>query len=191
MQNIQRKKQTGTDVVIMQRQTRTKTFDLVLTAILSAFVLIATMINIKLPIGQGGLIHLGTAMLFIVAILFGPKKGALAGAIGMGLFDIFGGWAIWAPTTIVARALQGYIVGKIAWSNGHRGDNVNRNIWAAVASTPVMLAMYYIGQGIMYNNWVAPLASIPGDLIQSVVGLLIAIPLCLALKKTPFFRKKF
>ncbi|WP_339252153.1 ECF transporter S component [Sporosarcina sp. FSL W8-0480] len=172
--------------------TRARTFDLVLTAILSTLVLISTMfINIKLPIGQGGLIHLGTAMLFIVAILFGPKKGALAGAIGMGLFDIFGGWAIWAPTTIVARALQGYIVGKIAWSNGHHGDSIKFNILGAIASIPVMLAVYYIGQGIMYNNWVAPLASIPGDVIQNVVGLLIAIPLCIALKKTPFFRKRF
>lgn len=194
MQIIQRKKQSETDLVIIQptTKTRAKTFDLVLTAILSTLVLVSTVfINIKLPIGQGGLIHLGTGALFIVAILFGPKKGALAGAIGMGLFDIFGGWIIWAPTTIVARALQGYIVGKIAWSNGHRGDSVRLNILAAVASTPVMLAVYYIGQGIMYNNWVAPLASIPGDLIQSAVGLLIAIPLCLALKKTPFFQKKF
>ncbi|MGG0670981.1 ECF transporter S component [Lederbergia citrisecunda] len=194
MQIIQRKKQSETDLVIIQptTKTRAKTFDLVLTAILSTLVLVSTVfINIKLPIGQGGLIHLGTGALFIVAILFGPKKGALAGAIGMGLFDIFGGWIIWAPTTIVARALQGYIVGKIAWSNGHRGDSVRLNILAAVASTPGMLAVYYIGQGIMYNNWVAPLASIPGDLIQSAVGLLIAIPLCLALKKTPFFQKKF
>lgn len=173
-------------------QIRTKTMDLVLTAILSTIVLVSTVfINIKLPIGQGGLIHLGSAALFTAAILFGPKKGALAGSIGMGLFDIFGGWIIWAPTTIIARALQGYIVGKIAWSKGHRGDNVMLNIVAAVASTPVMLAVYYIGQGIMYNNWVAPLASVPGDLIQSVIGLLIAIPLCLALKKTPFFRNKF
>ena len=182
MQDIQRQPNT---------KTHAKTFDLVLTAILATLVLISTMINIKLPFGQGGLIHLGTGMLFIVAILFGPKKGALAGAIGMGLFDIFGGWVIWAPTTIVARALQGYIVGKIAWSKGHRGDSLKLNIFAAVASTPVMLAVYYIGQGIMYNNWVAPLASIPGDLIQSVIGLLIAIPVCIWLKKTPYFKKKF
>nr|WP_269135988.1 ECF transporter S component [Sporosarcina cyprini] len=200
MQTLQRNKETiaktKTDnIVLLQRKTpthtRTKTMDLVLTAILSTIVLLSTVfINIKLPIGQGGLIHLGTAALFIVAILFGPKKGALAGAIGMGLFDIFGGWIIWAPTTIIARALQGYIVGKIAWSKGYRGESVKLNILAAVASTPVMLAVYYIGQGIMYNNWVAPLASIPGDLIQSVVGLVIAIPLCIALKKTPFFRNK-
>ncbi|MCM3709410.1 ECF transporter S component [Sporosarcina luteola] len=183
MQNIQRSTHSAT---------RAKTFDLVLTAVLSTLVLVSTVfINIKLPIGQGGLIHLGTAALFIVSILFGPKKGALAGAIGMGLFDIFGGWAIWAPTTIVARALQGYIVGRIAWSKGHQGDHIWLNILGAIASIPVMLAVYFVGQGIMFGNWIQPFASIPGDLIQNIVGLLIAIPLCVALKKTPFFRKKF
>lgn len=171
---------------------RTKTFDLVITAILAALVFVATMfINIKLPIGQGGLIHLGTAMLFIAAILFGPKKGGLVGAIGMGLFDIVGGWLIWAPTTIIARALQGVIVGKIAWSNGHRGDNIGLNILGAVVSMPVMMAVYYIGQAIMFKSWIAPLASMPGDLIQNVVGLLIAIPVCIVLKKTPYFKKNF
>ena len=87
-------------------------------------------------------------MLFITAILFGPKKGALAGAIGMGLFDVLGGWLIWAPTTIISRALQGFIVGKIAWSMGHRGDNIGLNILAAVVSMPVMMAVYYVGQGL-------------------------------------------
>ena len=182
MQNIQNQSYT---------KPRTKTFDLVLTAILAALIFTATLINIKLPIGQGGLIHLGTSMLFIAAILFGPKKGALAGAIGMGLFDILGGWAIWAPTTIISRALQGLIVGKIAWSKGHRGDNIGLNILGAVVSMPVMIAVYYIGQAIMFKSWIAPLASVPGDIIQNVVGLLIAIPVCIALKKTSYFRKNF
>ena len=171
---------------------RTKTFDLVITAILAALIFISTVfMNIKLPIGQGGLIHLGTAMLFITAILFGPKKGALAGAIGMGLFDILGGWLIWAPTTIISRALQGLIVGKIAWSKGYRGDNIGLNILGAIVSMPVMIAVYYIGQAIMFKSWIAPLASIPGDIIQNVVGLLIAIPVCIALKKTSYFKKNY
>ncbi|WP_341300266.1 ECF transporter S component [Lysinibacillus sp. FSL H8-0500] len=171
---------------------RTKTFDLVITAILAALVFVATMfINLKLPFGQGGLIHLGTSMLFISAILFGPKKGALAGAIGMGLFDIVGGWLIWAPTTIISRALQGFIVGKISWSKGYRGDNIGLNILGAVLSMPVMIAVYYIGQAIMFNSWIAPLASIPGDIIQNIVGLIIAIPVCIVLKKTPYFKRNF
>ena len=107
--------------MIMQKTTsysRARTFDLILTSMLIALVFVATLLlNIKLPItANGGLVHLGTAMLFIVSILFGPKKGAIAGAVGMGLFDLVSGWTLWAPFTFLTRGLQGYIVGKIAWS---------------------------------------------------------------------------
>ncbi len=168
-----------------------KTLDLILTSMLVALVFVSTVfLNIKLPItANGGLVHLGTAMLFIASILFGPKKGALAGAIGMGLFDMVGGWLVWAPITIVARGLQGYLVGKIAWSKGRNGNSMGMNITATIISMPFMIAVYYIGEGILYGNWVAPLASIPGDIVQNVLGLLIAIPVCAALKKVPYFNK--
>ncbi|BAQ09368.1 membrane protein [Bacillus sp. OxB-1] len=172
-------------------RTRTKTFDLVLTAVLAALVLVSTMLlNIRLPmaINGGGLIHLGTAMLFIASILFGPKKGTLAGALGMGLFDLLGGYAIWAPITIAARGLQGYVVGKIAWSNGRQGNSFAFNLIATVVSIPLMVAVYYIGEAIMFNSLIVPLASIPGDLIQNFIGLAIAIPVCAMLKKTPIFK---
>ena len=168
----------------------TKTFNLILTAMLIALVFVATLLlNIKLPItANGGLVHLGTAMLFIASILFGPKKAALAGAIGMGLFDLVSGWTLWAPFTIVARGLQGYVVGKIAWSNGRNGSSIAFNLFATIVSIPVMIAVYYLCEGILYNNWIAPVASIPGNIVQNVVGIIVAIPVCIALKKTPFFK---
>lgn len=168
---------------------RTKTFDLVITALLTALVFVSTsFLNIKLPFGEGGLIHLGTVMLFIASILFGPKKGAFAGSVGMAIFDLSGPWAIWAPITFVARALQGYVVGKIAWSNGHKGDSTKLNLVATIVSAPVMIGAYYVGQGIMFGNWITPIQSIPGDVIQNVVGVVIAIPLTTALKKTSYFK---
>lgn len=92
-----------------QGYSNTRTYDLVLTAILIALVFVATVfLNIKLPItANGGLIHLGTAMLFLASILFGPKKGAIAGAVGMAIFDLMAGWVLWAPFTLVTRGLQG------------------------------------------------------------------------------------
>lgn len=169
---------------------RTNTFDLVLTAMLIALIFLATFINIKLPIkANGGLVHLGTAMLFIASILFGPKKGAIAGAVGMALFDIFGNWTVWAPITFVSRFLQGYIVGKIAWSNGRKGSSVPFNLVATIVSIPVMVAVYYIGEVILYGNWIAPVASIPGDLIQNALGIIIAIPVSVMLKKVSFFNR--
>ncbi len=167
-----------------------RTFNLILTSMSIALVFVATLLlNIKLPItANGGLVHLGTAMLFIIALVFGPKKAAIAGAVGMGLFDLVSGWTLWAPITIVARGLQGYLVGKIAWSNGRAGNSVRFNILAAIASIPVMLAVYYVGEAIIYGNFVVPAASIPGNIVQNVVGLLVAIPVAIALKKTPFFK---
>lgn len=168
---------------------RAKTFDLILTSMLASLVFVATLLlNIKLPIGNGGLIHLGTAMLFIASILFGPKKGALAGAIGMGLFDLISGWTLWAPITFLTRGLQGYIVGKIAWSNGRKGISLKFNLLAMTVSVPITIAGYYIGERILYNSWIIPLASIPGDIVQCIVGIAIAIPVCAMLKKVQFFK---
>lgn len=169
---------------------RKRTFNLIITSMLISLVFVATyLVNIRLPIAaNGGLVHMGTAMLFIASILFGPKKGAIAGAVGMGLFDLFAGWTLWAPFTIVARGLQGYIVGKIAWSNGRNGNSVAFNLLAMIVSIPPMLAVYYVCEGILYNNWIGPVASIPGNITQNVVGIIVAIPVAIMLKRVSYFK---
>lgn len=169
---------------------RTQTFDLIVSSLLIALVFVATVfLNIKLPIGgNGGLVHLGTGMLFISSILFGPKKGAIAGSLGMALFDLMSGWTIWAPGTFIARGLQGYIVGKFAWSKGKNGSSIGLNLLGMVVSIPVMLVVYYLYESIIFGNWIVPLGSIPGNLIQIAVGMIVAIPVCIVLKKTPLFK---
>lgn len=174
----------------IKKDSKSRTFDLIITAMLIALVFVATLLlNIKLPItANGGLIHLGTAMLFIASMLFGPKKGAIAGAFGMGLFDLISGWTLWAPFTFVTRGLQGYIVGKIAYSKGQNGQNPTYNLVGAIVSIPFMIAGYYICERVLFGNWIIPAASVPGDIIQNVVGILVAIPIVIVLKKIPVFK---
>ncbi len=162
-----------------------KTKDLVETSLLIALVFLATkFINFKLPISvNGGLIHLGTAMLFIAAGVFGPRKGALSGAIGMALFDVMSGWALWAPFTFIIRGLMGYIVGKIAFMGNKDGSSVKLNILAMIAGTVWNLVGYYIAEVILYGNFITPFTSMPGDLIQGIVGMIIAIPIINAFRK--------
>jgi uncharacterized membrane protein len=75
-------------------------------------------INIRLPIlSSGGLVHLGNVFLFATAIILEKKMGAIAGAVGMAIFDLSSGWALWAPFTFIVRGIMGYIVGSIAYSN--------------------------------------------------------------------------
>lgn len=161
------------------------TRDLVETALLIALVFIATrFINIRLPIASsGGLVHLGNTMLFIAAIVFGKKKGAIAGAFGMALFDLLSEWAIWAPFTFVVRGIMGYIIGRIAWSNGKNGNNITTNIIAIVLSGIWMIFGYYITEIILYGNHIKAMASIPGNITQIIIGMIIGIPIAKILKK--------
>jgi uncharacterized membrane protein len=163
-----------------------KTKDMVLSALLITLVFVATkFINIRLPISiNGGLIHAGNTMLFLAAIVFGKRKGAIAGAFGMGLFDVLSGWIAWAPFTFIVRGIMGYIIGQIAWSNGKNGNSIVLNIIAIVVGGIWMMTGYYFTEVILYGNWIAPFTSVPGNITQVVIGALIGLPLVIALKKT-------
>ena len=167
---------------------QSKTKDLVLSALLIALVFITTQINFKLPISiNGGLIHLGNTMLFMSAIVFGKKKGAIAGAFGMGLFDILSGWAAWAPFTFIIRGVMGYIIGYVANSNDRKGNSTTWNLIGIIIAGIIMIAGYYIAEIIITGNYIAPITSIPGNIIQIVFGALFGLPLVKALKKTNMF----
>ena len=168
-----------------KERSKFSTKDLVETALLTTLVFVATaFINIRLPIlSSGGLVQLGNVILFAAAILFGKKKGAIAGAVGMAIFDLSSGWALWAPFTLVVRGIMGYIVGTIAYSNNKNGDNFLINILAVFVSGIWMIIGYYITEVILYGNLLAPVASIPGNITQLVVGLVLGLPLAKILKR--------
>lgn len=168
-----------------RQKTKYTTKDMVETALLTALVFVATaFINIKLPIlSSGGLVHLGNVMLFTASIVFGKQKGAIAGAVGMGIFDLSSGWALWAPFTFVIRGAMGYIIGSIAWSKDRKGTNLLVNLFAVVVAGIWMIAGYYITEIILYGNWVSPMASIPGNITQIVVGAVIGLPVAKILKR--------
>lgn len=148
-----------------------------------ALVFIATgFINLRLPIvANGGLIHLGNVPLFLAAIIFGKKTGAISGAVGMALFDLFSGWTLWAPFTFVIVGIMGWVVGKITEDKSH-----NTILWyviAILAALAIKIVGYYIAEGIIYGNWVAPAASIPGNIVQILTAAVIVLPLAKPLKK--------
>ena len=158
----------------------TTTKEIVITGLSIALVFVATLfINIRLPIGQGGLIHLGNVPLFLVAIIFGKKIGAFAGAFGMGLFDLMGGWTPWAPATFMIVGLMGYAVGVIA----EKKDDFVGYALAIAAACVIKIVGYYIAEALIYGNWVQPVLSIPGNLIQIGIAAVIVLPVVTVLKK--------
>lgn len=154
---------------------------LTITAMFIALTYVFTaFINVRLPIAaNGGLIHLGNVPLFLCAIIFGKKSGAIAGGVGMGLFDLLSGWTAWAPFTFIVVAIMGYTVGAI--TEKHHGFRYNALAIAAAAIIKVV--GYYIAEGIIYGNWIAPAVSIPGNLIQVGVAAIIVLIVVEPLRK--------
>lgn len=165
----------------MQQQSFNQTKKMVYAALGIALVFVCTIfINLRLPIAaNGGLIHLGNVPLFIIAILYGRRFGALAGGVGMALFDIVGGWFIWAPFTLVIVALMGYTVGAICEKN----QTMAAYFLALVAACLIKVFGYYVAEVMIYGNWLAPMTSIPGNLVQIGVASVIVLPILAKLKK--------
>lgn len=156
--------------------TADRTKMLVISALFIALTFVATMfINIRLPImGNGGLIHLGNVPLFLAAFVFGRKTGALAGAFGMGLFDLISGWTAWAPFTFIIVGAMGYVSGLIGekW----QVNNTLKYTVAVIVACIIKIVGYYFAEVILYHNWIIPLGSIPGNVIQVLVAGVIVIP---------------
>lgn len=154
---------------------------LALNGMFIALTLVTTAyINVKLPItSNGGLIHLGNVPLFIAAILFGRRTGAVAGAFGMGLFDLLSGWSLWAPFTFIIAGLMGYIIGLIT----EKKSGIFYQCIAMAIVCLIKIFGYYIAEVIIYHNLFSPLASIPGNIIQIGLAAIIVLPIINTLKR--------
>lgn len=146
-----------------------------ITAIFIALTYVFTaFINVRLPIAaNGGLIHLGNVPLFIGAIVFGKKTGMIAGSVGMALFDLLSGWTLWAPFTLVIVGLMGWVVGALTEKESHQ--KFHWYVLAIIIACGIKVGGYYFAEGIIYGNWLAPVSSIPGNLVQICVAAVIVL----------------
>lgn len=101
----------------MNTKTNTSTYEktnfITTTAMMAALVFVGTYF-FKIPT-TFGYTHLGDCMLILAVCLFGRRQGALAGAIGAGLSDLLGGYAVWVLPTVVIKSLWAIIMGFIAY----------------------------------------------------------------------------
>lgn len=153
---------------------------IVMLGLFIAVNMVATYIHI--PIGAS-MMHLGTTTLFVTALILNPLDTAIAAGGGMFLFDIFGGYFSYAPFTLVIKGIMGYVVAKLAQRKDFNGQNMLVNFVAYVVGGVISLVGYYFTNVYFSGNFIAPLAKIPGSLLTTSVGILIALPLGIQIKK--------
>ncbi|MCL2753208.1 MAG: ECF transporter S component [Defluviitaleaceae bacterium] len=156
-----------------------KTMNLVLSALFIALVFIATaFLRIPSPdITGAGQVHLGTTIVFIIALVFGPKMAAIS-SLGMVLFNLVFSLAPWAPINLISRPILGLIFGSISHLKGASGKNLWLNILAAIAGGLWLIPSMYVGQVIMFGvPWAVPMAFVPNNAMQIVLAIVIGLPI--------------
>ncbi len=143
------------------------------TAIFTAVVAVVTMFFI-IPIpATNGYFNLGDTMVMLAGFLLGPLGGAIAGAVGSTISDMFLA-PIYAPATFIIKGLEGFIVGYIANPKKIYKKFQARDVIAtAIAGTEMVLG-YFIYEIILYG--IAPaLVEIPMNIMQAVIAIIVAI----------------
>ncbi|MFI5358534.1 MAG: ECF transporter S component [Halanaerobiales bacterium] len=144
-------------------------------ALFTALVALATYF-IKIPGANTSYYNLGEAFIFMIAIVFGPKAGLIAGALGSSLVDLVLA-PIWVPFTFVIKGVEGWVVGKLA-----EGKELSGRIIAVIIGGHIMILGYAIAVWILYG-WPAVLPEILGNYGQAAVGAIIALPLARTIEK--------
>jgi hypothetical protein len=168
----------------------------VTTAMMTAMVMIATTF-FKIPNAMG-YIHLGDGFVLLAAIILPKKYACFAGGVGAGLADIYGGYAVWAPWTLVIKIVMVLIVQlffDFLTKRASNGKHIAKiagipfaELFAYVLAVLWTVSGYYIAQGFISGNWIAPVADVPGNVLQAAVGSVIAILVSITLGKTSLGR---
>lgn len=168
----------------------------VTTAMMTAMVMIATTF-FKIPNAMG-YIHLGDGFVLLAAIILPKKYACFAGGVGAGLADIYGGYAVWAPWTLVIKIVMVLIVQlffDFLMKRASNGKHIAKiagipfaELFAYVLAVLWTVSGYYIAQGFISGNWIAPVADVPGNVLQAAVGSVIAILVSVTLGKTSLGR---
>ncbi|QAA34680.1 ECF transporter S component [Clostridium manihotivorum] len=170
----------------MESSSNIKSTDLVLTGLMIALVFIAGNI-IKIPTVGGGYLHMGDSMVFLSAVVLGKRRGAFAAAVGMALVDMFGGFYIWAPFTLVIKYVMAYIAAVVI-----RNGSGKRIVYVIgfVLGGAFMVIGYFIAGGIItaittngalktviVGAFITSAKDIVGNILQATFGIVVALPL--------------
>ncbi len=155
---------------------RTTSLNAVLTALVAAATLL---IRIPVPATQG-YINLGDAVVIAAALVLGPRTGLIAGGIGSALADWLGGYAHWAPFTLIIKGLEGFLVGYIV--SRRWGSRRLRTILAVASGGLTVVGGYLLVEIGLYGREAALVAAMANS-VQALCGMIAGVATATVLRR--------
>lgn len=133
---------------------------------------------LRIPSPTGGYTHLGDAFVLLSGWLLGPWWGMAAAGMGSALAELIGYPLYILPSLLIKGAmgfLSGWILKKAGSRFGSLAGGIAAELWMCVG--------YFLVAALIFGKGTAALASVPGNLLQGGVGILLGLTLFRILKK--------
>lgn len=125
-----------------------------------------------------GYTHVGDGFIYLAACILPTPYAIFVGAAGALLADCLTGFAIWAPGSVIIKS-----VAVLFFTRKSEKIITLKNILALIPASAVCIGGYYLYEALITQNFVSPLAGIPGYITQSVLSSILFVVLGLALDK--------
>ncbi len=147
-----------------------RTQDLALIALFIALCTVSTML-IRIPLPTSGYANLGDAIVLLAGWILGPIYGALAAGLGTALADLIG-YPIYAPATFIIKFAVAFFAAKLI--SRYESLSFIHLCVIGLMCELIMLVGYYIYDAILLGNILSPALNLPGNIMQAVIGTLVA-----------------
>lgn len=161
-----------------QTEKMSKTKKLILCGLFAALTCTCTML-LTIPTPTGGYIHCGDAFVLLSGILLGPISGGIASGIGSMLSDVFLGYFIYAPATLVIKFLSaacaGYLASRLRKHIMNKHSMFPILIICGVVSSLIVVLGYFLFEWLLTDNILsAAFSSIFSNLIQGIASIILS-----------------
>lgn len=158
---------------------------MVLAAVLAALTCVATMV-VQVPSPIGGYVNMGDCFVLLSGWLLGPWWGGAAAGIGTMLTDLFMGYAYWAPGSLFIKGFDAVVCALLFRSMG-RGKAAA--VVSGLCGEAIMVCGYFGYAALILGRGESALLSVPGNLIQGSVGIILGLILLTVAHKTHLMDK--
>lgn len=159
---------------------------LVLAALMAALTYVATSI-VQIPSPMQGYVNLGDCIVLLSGWILGPWWGAAAGGIGSMLVDLLGGYGhYYAPGTLIIKGCMALVAALIVKA---MKESKASYVISAVVSEVIMVLGYFGYASLLLGKGWGAAASIPGNLVQGAMGMVIGLVLLVVLKRSKALEK--
>ena len=158
---------------------------LVISAMMAALTYVATMV-IQIPSPMNGYVNLGDCFVLLSGWLLGPWYGGAAAGIGSMLTDLLSGYGHYAPGAFVIKGLDALVAALLFRAMGRTSTAA---LVSGLVGETIMVAGYFGYAALLLGKGLGAAASIPGNLVQATMGLLIGFLLLKVLQKTRIAEK--